>query len=104
MSYTNHLMDHSNRVAHSSSWYEPDDPIEDPPELKKSDFSVLVTAGLKCPICGEDLKETCDYCGEPFESKNRVGISCGKEKARKLETGHICHDCWSNLPDGGDSE
>ena len=104
MSYSNHLMDHNSRVAHSSSWYEPDDPLEDPPDLNKSDFTVPVAAGMKCPVCDEGLNETCDYCGEPFISKSRGGISCGKEKARELETGHICHDCWSNLPDGGDSE
>jgi hypothetical protein len=34
MSYSNLIHDHNDRVAHSSSWYEPDDPLEDPPDLK----------------------------------------------------------------------
>jgi hypothetical protein len=32
-------------------------------EFDKSGHIRFVAAGLKCPICAEELEETCDCCG-----------------------------------------
>jgi hypothetical protein len=102
MNFSNHIMDHNDRVAHSSSWYEPDDPLDDVPNFTKADFNLPEPIEAKCQTCGETVNH-CDICGEPFDLEVRVQVVCGNLEAISVgprNSSHICYDCWDNLPEG----
>jgi hypothetical protein len=89
--------DHNHTVAHSSSWYEPDDPLDDIPDFTRSDFNLPEHIELKCPMCGEVLKH-CGICDNPFDPDERYLVVCGN--SANAHNGHICYNCWDGLPEG----
>ena len=102
MNFSNHIMDHNDRVAHSSSWYDPDDPLDDMPNFTKADFNLPEPIEAKCQTCGETVNH-CEICGEPFNLEDRNQVVCGNLEATPAgsrNSGHICYDCWDNLPEG----
>ncbi len=88
---------HNHTVTHSSSWYEPDDPLDDIPDFTRSDFNLPEHIELKCPMCGEVLNH-CGICDNPFDTDH--WIACGKSYDGKPNNMHICYNCWDDLPEG----
>ena len=113
MSYSNPIQDHNDRVAHSTSWDEHPDVNET--EFVRGDFYIPEDVKVTC-FQGHDItEESCVVCGrsvsEILQEDSILAFGCLTQRHKKIDNfgaqyyeeelkGHICMECYEDLPDG----